>query len=86
MSLLIDRLQKLGRAIKVYRGAYHPVSKKWIRPPNLRAARRIERYLRELGLDVPKCAAEINAFQSLEEFNAFMKRIEAEINERENRE
>jgi hypothetical protein len=68
-----EKLGKLGRAVREFRGVIITETGKWLHPPKLKAAVRVERWLKELGIDVEDGMAKINAFQILNEFRACMR-------------
>ena len=70
-----EKIQKLGRAIREYRGARSPYDAVWTRTPVPRARKRVERWLAELGQDVAKSMAAIDGFKRIEEFNAWIRTL-----------
>lgn len=74
-------IQKLGRAIREYRGAYrpHPTDPNkgtWVRPPNPSAWRRIDVWLDRLMVPTDAARKSIDGFQSLDEMAKWLKDVE----------
>ena len=62
-----EKFKKLENAVKEYRGVFHPVSKKWIRPPDISKRASIYRWLGELGCDVGISVLKIDGFKTFSE-------------------
>lgn len=67
-----EKINKLGRAIREYRGIYNPKTGVWKYPPKPKAAARVVRWLEELTADVPKAMADVDGFKTIEEFNLWI--------------
>ena len=70
-----EKLGKLGRAIREYRGVIILETGKWFHPPKPKAVHRVERWLKELGLDVGNCMAKIDTFQTMNDFRAWIREL-----------
>lgn len=69
-------LQKLGNAVRAYRGVFNTATGKWLRPPNPGVARRMVGYIEALGLDPEKAVDAIERFANFEEMREWFKEIE----------
>lgn len=70
-----DKIAKLDRAVRDWRGAWDAKRQRWIRTPNMAAVPRVGRWLAELGLDTVESFVRLNQFKSVDEFNAWLKKI-----------
>lgn len=79
-----ERITKLGRAIRRYRGEYRPSEQvtgkpvKWLTPPDPSAYDDIFKWMTSLGYtlqDITAAMVKIDAFKNHEEFGEFMKGI-----------
>lgn len=74
------KLNKLGNAIKLYRGMTTPDGvepKKWIKPPQKHRAEDIKRWLRSLGVvNVDDCINAIDGFKNFPDFFKWLKEVE----------
>lgn len=70
-----EKLRKLGNAVREYRGAYIPDSKKWVTPPKRQALERVKRWLAELKLDVEANVRFIDECQRWDDFRAWISKI-----------
>lgn len=70
-----EKIQKLGNAIREYRGLYVSTSGQWIHPPKREAATRIVVWLERLRLPVEQSLNEIDNFHSLPEYQNWIKNL-----------
>jgi hypothetical protein len=70
-----QKIGKLARAIKEYRGRYNATAKKWETPPNPGAAPRVMKWIQSLGLPLSETAHRVTQFKTIAEFNAWLKTI-----------
>jgi hypothetical protein len=70
-----ERLGKLSRAVRDWRGVTHPSSGAWLVRPLPRAVVRVRRWLEELGLNVDESVAKIEAMKSYPEFHAWIRSL-----------
>ena len=70
-----EKIGKLARAIKEYRGTYDPINMRWTRQPKGRAIYRVVLWLEKLGLDTDASIPLINNFKSYEEMGSWLKSI-----------
>ena len=77
-----ERILKLGRAFRRWRGSYHPETKKWIRQPNPNALGDVIKWLESLQTNHGAAfhVERLNAMQSWNEWTAFVKELEARTN------
>lgn len=71
----LQKINKLSNAIKVYRGAYHPETGKWIRPPQHLRQDRVRAWLEQLGLNVRESMDRIDEFRNMGEFEKWIRAI-----------
>lgn len=81
-----ERINKLGNAIKIYRGIYNPESGKWIRPPRPQERENVIKWLRTLcrfehvyGVDealVQQHLKRIEGFKTRTEYADWVKKLE----------
>ena len=72
----MNRIQKIGKlshAVKAWRGANTGPGTKWLRQPQPSAARRVRRWLDELGLDADPSMKQIEAFSSYAQFSEWLR-------------
>ncbi len=67
----LEKIKKLANAIRRYRGAYHPESKKWIRAPKPKEAIHVTRWLKNLGVGT-ELMAKINGFKTQDEMRVWI--------------
>lgn len=67
---------KLAHAVREYRGSKNPGTGKWRVPPKPSAKPRVERWLAELKLDVAESMAKIDAFETFDQFRAWLRKIQ----------
>ena len=67
-----EKVAKLGNAIRDYRGAYHPASKVWIKPPQKHASERVKTCAERLRLDPVKILAQADTFKTYDEMRAWI--------------
>lgn len=67
-----QKVQKLGRAVRSYRGTTDAHTGKWKRRPDLSAKARIERLLGSLGLHLETHLPLIEGFKTMPEFNRWI--------------
>lgn len=70
-----EKIGKLARAIRRYRGAYHPGSGKWLRAPDRGAGADVLNWLGKLGVSA-NAIDEIDGFQTHNEFYAWLRKLE----------
>jgi hypothetical protein len=71
-----EKVNKLGNAIRRFRGLFDSSGKKWIHPPDKNEIPRVVRWLVSLKVNNPRALLkEICEFKSVEEFQKFMKQI-----------
>ena len=71
-----ERILKLSRAIKAYRGVFHPVSKKWLRPPQKDKRLNIVAWLQKLHRpDIDGDLVAIDGFKSFAEFHEWLGKL-----------
>jgi hypothetical protein len=80
-----ERINKLGNAIKLYRGIYNSETGKWIRPPQPNKRADVERWLNTLRIgkyyhhpdkeQVVKDLARIDGFKTRTEYAEWIKTI-----------
>lgn len=71
-----EKINKLGSAVRDYKGVHkdgHP--NLWIRSPQPKARKRIERWCRELGLDFAQAIAAVEGFKHVDEFRAWIGKV-----------
>lgn len=76
---LNQKFAKLVNAIKEYRGVFHPLSKKWIRPPKPAARAGIEKWCKELCIDPDQAIKEIDSFKSFDELRRWTMKQEGNL-------
>jgi len=71
-----ERLNKLGNAIKRFRGLYDTTTQKWKQAPDKNEIPNVVKWLVSLNLNNPKgLLKEICEFKTVAEFQKFMKQI-----------
>jgi hypothetical protein len=71
-----ERLNKLGRAIKRFRGLYDPNTNKWKQAPDANEIPNVVKWLTSLNVVNPRgLIKEICELKTVDEFQAFMKNI-----------
>ena len=74
-----EKLNKLGNAVKAYRGSYDPASKRWIFPPNPAKRKNIVAWLTRLGRNhaqIESDALKIDGFKNRTEFYQWLASVE----------
>lgn len=70
------KINKLGAAIREYRGLINPITKKWITPPDPSAFHRMRTWLSALGRPSPEADIEtIKALPSMKAYREFMSSL-----------
>lgn len=69
-----EKLSKLARAVREWRGLSNPRTGKWIKTPNAAAVPRVGRWLAELGLDTVETFELLSGFKALSEFDAWLRK------------
>lgn len=69
------KIAKLANAIRDYRGAYNAATLVWRIRPIPSAAPRVERWLKELGMDVAATMPAIDGFKTKGEFSAWLAKL-----------
>ena len=71
-----EKINKLGNAIREYRGTYNPVTLKWKRQPKPHLADRLLRWLERLGVDEPIVAlADIQEFKDFDQMRDWLSKL-----------
>lgn len=72
-----QKFNKLGNAIREYRGMYDEKTGIWKYPPKPKAKVRVARWLREVGIDEVDGLSAVDGFKHFNEFRAWMKEKQA---------
>lgn len=70
-----EKIQKLGNAIRSYRGLKSLSTGKWSVPPKTGARLGVAKWLAALGLDVPSSMEKIDGFKTVSEFNSWISSL-----------
>lgn len=76
-----EKFHKLARAIREYRGRHYVKPDggiHWTQPPKPSARRRLERWLKDLDLDVETSMKAIDGFKSWSEYRSWMTMVQSE--------
>jgi hypothetical protein len=74
-----ETIQKLGRAVRDYRGVYFAESGRWKTPPNPGAKKRICRYVEALKMNFVDTLKVIDGFKNFDEMRAWFKNLSAAV-------
>lgn len=69
-----EKLAKLARATREWRGAWDATNEKWIRPPQPKAVQRVAKWIVQLGLELTSTLQTLAGFKSYKEFDAWLAR------------
>ena len=70
-----EKINKLARAVREYRGVYIVATRKWKRLPKPKAFPRVERWLLALGLDVKSNLHKIERFGTINDFREWVGKL-----------
>lgn len=70
-----ERINKLGRAIRAYRGVTEIVGGAWIIPPQPALRRRIAEHLESLGLPLQETLDQIDGFKRVSEYDQWINSL-----------